>query len=156
VSGGERKGNEYSEARVSPPSLYSRLRNRKKWTEEIAWGKGSNGSRAWSGLMERTEAVPAVGAGRARAVLSCAASSTGMGAGACRASTSTRQAGPGRFRTVLSRTVLVPARFVVEPPELSGPHAPIIVSKTSDRCARVPNDSRSLSGVLGIPESSTF
>ena len=38
---------------------------------------------------------------------------------------------------------------VAEPPELSGPHAPIIVSKTSDRCARVLNDSKSLSGVLG-------
>jgi len=61
--------------------------------------------------MERAEAVPAAGAGRARAVLSCAASSTGTGTGACRASTSTRQAGPGRFRTVLSRTVLVPARL---------------------------------------------
>ena len=46
--------------------------------------------------------------------------------------------------------------FVAEPPELSGPHAPIIVSKTSDQRARVPNDSRSLSGVLGKPESSTF
>jgi len=50
--------------------------------------------------MEWAEAVPAVGVGRARAVLSCAASSTG-----------TRQAGPSRFRTVLSRTVLVPARL---------------------------------------------
>jgi len=64
--------------------------------------KGSNSFRAWSGLMERAEAVPAAGAGRARAVLSCAASSTGTG---------TRQAGPGHFRTVLSRTVLVPARL---------------------------------------------
>jgi hypothetical protein len=45
---------------------------------------------------------------------------------------------------------------VAEPPELSGPHAPIIVPKTSDRRARVPNDSRSLSGVLGKPESSTL
>jgi hypothetical protein len=44
---------------------------------------------------------------------------------------------------------------VAEPPELSGPHAPIIISKTSDRCARVLNDLRSLSGVLGKPESST-
>jgi len=44
---------------------------------------------------------------------------------------------------------------VAEPPELSGPHAYIIVPKTSDRRARVPNDSRSLSGVLGKPESST-
>ena len=44
---------------------------------------------------------------------------------------------------------------VAEPPELSGPHAHIIVPKTSDRRARVPNDSRSLSGVLGKPESST-
>ena len=46
--------------------------------------------------------------------------------------------------------------IVAEPPELSGPHAPIIVSKTSDRRARVPNDSRSLSCVLGKPESSTL
>ena len=61
--------------------------------------------------MERAEAVPAAGAGRARAVLSCAASSTGTDTGACRASTGTKQAGPGRFRTVLSRTVLVPARL---------------------------------------------
>ena len=45
---------------------------------------------------------------------------------------------------------------VAEPPELSGPHAHIIVPKTFDRRARVPNDSRSLSGVLGKPESSTL
>ena len=45
---------------------------------------------------------------------------------------------------------------VAEPPELSGPHAPIIVSNTSDRCARVPNESRSLSGVLRKPKSSTL
>ena len=44
---------------------------------------------------------------------------------------------------------------VAEPSELSGPPALIIVSKTSDRRARVPNDSGSLSGVLGKPESST-
>jgi len=40
---------------------------------------------------------------------------------------------------------------VAEPPELIGPHAPIIVSKTSDRRARVPNDSRSMSCALGGP-----
>ena len=45
---------------------------------------------------------------------------------------------------------------MAEPPELSGPHAPIIVLKTSDWRARVPNDSRDLSGVLGKPESSTL
>ena len=88
------------DARVSPPSLYSRPRNRMEWTVEIAWGKGSNGSRAWSGLMERADAVPAVGPGRARAVPSCAASSTG-----------TRQAVPGRFRAVLYWIVLGPARL---------------------------------------------
>ena len=61
--------------------------------------------------LEQAEAVPAAGAGRARAVLLCAASSTGTGTGACRANTDTRQAGLGRFRTVLSCTVLVPARL---------------------------------------------
>jgi len=61
--------------------------------------------------MERADAVPAVGPGRARAVLSCAASSTGTGTGACRASTGTRQAVSGRFRAVLYRTVLGPARL---------------------------------------------
>ena len=45
---------------------------------------------------------------------------------------------------------------VAEPPELSGPHTPIVVSKTSNRRVRVPNDSRGLSGVLGKPESSTL
>jgi len=82
-----------------------------EWTVEIAWGKGSNGSRAWSGLMERADAVLAVGPGGARAVLSCATSSTGTGTGACRASTGTRQAVPGRFRAVLYRIVLGPARL---------------------------------------------
>ena len=61
--------------------------------------------------MERAEPVPAVGTGRAHAVLSCAASSTGTGTGACHASTGTRQAVPGRFRAVLSRTMLVPAHL---------------------------------------------
>jgi len=51
---------------------------------------------------------------------------------------------------------IILAVIVEEPPELSGPHAPIIVSKTSNWRARVPNDSRSLSGVLGKPESSTL
>jgi hypothetical protein len=45
---------------------------------------------------------------------------------------------------------------VAEPPKLYGPHAPIIVSTTSDCCAREPDNIRSLLGVLGKPESSTF
>jgi hypothetical protein len=43
---------------------------------------------------------------------------------------------------------------VAEPPKLYGPHAPVIVSKTSDSYAGVPDNLRSLSGVLEKPESS--
>jgi hypothetical protein len=49
-----------------------------------------------------------------------------------------------------------PFTNVAEPPKLYGPHAPIIVSKTSNGYARVPDNLKSLSGVLGKPESSTF
>jgi len=77
--------------------------------------------------MERAEPVPAVGTGRAHAVLSCAASSTGTGTGACHASTGTRQAGPGRFWTVLSLTVLVPAH-------LNRPVWPSITERVQSRC----------------------
>ena len=40
---------------------------------------------------------------------------------------------------------------MAEPPKLYGPHAPIIVLKTSDCCTREPDNSDSLSGVLGEP-----
>jgi hypothetical protein len=43
---------------------------------------------------------------------------------------------------------------MVEPLKLYGPHAPIIVSMTSDSYACVPYNLKSLSGVLGKPESS--
>ena len=46
--------------------------------------------------------------------------------------------------------------YVVEPPKLYGPRAPIIVLMTSDCCTREPDNFGSLSGVLGNPESSTF
>jgi hypothetical protein len=45
---------------------------------------------------------------------------------------------------------------VVEPPKLCGPHAPVIVLKTSDSYACVPYNLKSMSGVLGKPESSTI
>jgi hypothetical protein len=45
---------------------------------------------------------------------------------------------------------------VAEPPKLYGPHAPVIVSTTSDGYACVPYNLKSLSGVLEKPESSTF
>jgi hypothetical protein len=45
---------------------------------------------------------------------------------------------------------------VAEPPKLYGPHAPVIVPKTSDGYACVPYNLKSLSGVLGKPESSTI
>jgi ABC-type phosphate transport system permease subunit len=45
---------------------------------------------------------------------------------------------------------------VVEPPKYYGPHAPVIVSKTSDDYACVPQNLRSLSSVLGKPKSSTI
>jgi hypothetical protein len=45
---------------------------------------------------------------------------------------------------------------VVEPPKLYGSHARIIVSMTSDGYACVPYNFKSLSGVLGKPESSTI
>jgi hypothetical protein len=38
---------------------------------------------------------------------------------------------------------------VVEPPELYGPHVPTIVFQTSDSCTCKPDNSGSLSGVLG-------
>jgi len=43
-----------------------------------------------------------------------------------------------------------------EPPKLYGPPAPVIVPKTSDSDASVPDNLKSLMGVLGKPESSTF
>jgi hypothetical protein len=43
---------------------------------------------------------------------------------------------------------------VTEPPKLYVPHAPVIVPKTSDGYACVPNNLKSLSSVLGKPESS--
>jgi hypothetical protein len=49
---------------------------------------------------------------------------------------------------------LIPA--VAEPPKLYGLHAPVIVLKTSDGYACVPDNLKSLSGVLGKPESSTI
>jgi hypothetical protein len=45
---------------------------------------------------------------------------------------------------------------VAEPPKLYDPHAGIIVPKTSDGYACVPDNLKSLSGVLEKPESSTF
>jgi hypothetical protein len=45
---------------------------------------------------------------------------------------------------------------VAEPPKLYGPHAPVVVPKTSDGYACVPDNLKSLSDVLGKPESSTF
>jgi hypothetical protein len=43
---------------------------------------------------------------------------------------------------------------VVEPPNLYCPHAPVIIPKTFDSYACVPNNLRSLSGVLGKHKSS--
>ena len=40
---------------------------------------------------------------------------------------------------------------MAEPPKLYDPRAPIIVLKTSDSCTREPDNSGSLSGVLGEP-----
>ena len=40
---------------------------------------------------------------------------------------------------------------MVEPPKLYSPRAPVIVIKTSDCCTREPDNSGSLSGVLGEP-----
>jgi hypothetical protein len=45
---------------------------------------------------------------------------------------------------------------VAEPPKLYGPHAPVIIPKTSVGYACVPNNLKGLSGVLGKPESSTI
>jgi hypothetical protein len=45
-------------------------------------------------------------------------------------------------------------QLVAEPPKLYGPHAPVIASKTSDDYACIPQNLRSLSGVLGKLESS--
>jgi hypothetical protein len=44
--------------------------------------------------------------------------------------------------------------IVAEPHKLYGPHAPILLSKTSDGYACVLDNLKSLSGVLGKPESS--
>jgi hypothetical protein len=58
-----------------------------------------------------------------------------------------------------SRTLLKMLYYfvcVVEPPKSYGPHAPVIVPKTSDSYARVPDNLKSLSGVLRKPESSIF
>jgi hypothetical protein len=41
---------------------------------------------------------------------------------------------------------------VAEPSKLYGPRAIVIVLKTSDCCTREPDDSGSLSGVLGEPQ----
>jgi hypothetical protein len=41
--------------------------------------------------------------------------------------------------------------IVAEPPKLYGPHAPVIVPKASDGDACVPDNLKSLSGVLGEP-----
>jgi hypothetical protein len=49
---------------------------------------------------------------------------------------------------------LIPA--VAEPPKLYGPHAPVIIPKTSGGYACVPNNLKSLSDVLRKPESSTI
>jgi hypothetical protein len=45
------------------------------------------------------------------------------------------------------------SNVVAEPPKLYGPHAPVIVPKTSDGYACVPDNLKSLSGVLGKPKS---
>jgi hypothetical protein len=45
---------------------------------------------------------------------------------------------------------------VAKLPRLYGPRAPVIISMTSDCCAREPDNIRSLSGILRKPESSTF
>jgi hypothetical protein len=47
-------------------------------------------------------------------------------------------------------------QIVAEPPKLYDPHAPVIVPKTSYGYACAPDNLRSLSGVLGKPESSIF
>ena len=46
--------------------------------------------------------------------------------------------------------------IVVEPPELYGPHVPVIVFQTFDCCTREPDNSDGLSGVLGKPKSYTL
>jgi hypothetical protein len=46
--------------------------------------------------------------------------------------------------------------IVAESPKVYGLHAPVIVPKTSDGYACVPDNLRNLSGILGKPESSTF
>jgi hypothetical protein len=45
---------------------------------------------------------------------------------------------------------------VAEPPNYYGPPVLVIVLKTSNHCTSVPQILRSLSGVLGKPESSTI
>jgi hypothetical protein len=44
--------------------------------------------------------------------------------------------------------------YVAEPPKLYDPHVLVIVLKTSNNYTCVPQNLRSLSGVLGKPESS--
>jgi hypothetical protein len=45
---------------------------------------------------------------------------------------------------------------MAEPPKLYGPHAPVIVSKTSDVYACASDNLKSLSGVLRKPKSFTI
>ena len=49
-----------------------------------------------------------------------------------------------------------PELSMAKPPQLYGPHVPVIVLKTSDYYTQEPNNSVSLSGVLEEPKSSTF
>jgi len=44
-----------------------------------------------------------------------------------------------------------PKLSMVEPPQLYGPHVPVIVLKTSDCCTREPDNLGSMSGVLEEP-----
>jgi hypothetical protein len=46
-------------------------------------------------------------------------------------------------------TLLHEANDVAEPPELYGQHVPTIIFQTSDSCTCKPDNSGSLSGVLG-------
>jgi hypothetical protein len=51
---------------------------------------------------------------------------------------------------------LVRLEVVAEPPKLYGPYVLIIILKTSNNHTWVPHNLRSLSDILGIPESSTI
>jgi hypothetical protein len=62
-----------------------------------------------------------------------------------------------RMRTrmrVTTMMVATTAAAMVEPPKLYSPHAPVIVSKTSDGYAYLTDNLESLSGVLRKPETS--